>query len=149
MSEARRPNSLTGRISTAVVIYVLSYRVFNTILVKSFTRATLEQNQFVFLFLCSQFNQSTCFAKSTRWNINLFFKIPPIKNARIQVWTNPRTFTTNGMVMYGQICEKRVPCSKKFQIVQYIRTTIHIIAAFEKKRKIAHSSRRNYITAAS
>ncbi|KAF0748382.1 Uncharacterized protein FWK35_00032412 [Aphis craccivora] len=64
--------------------------------------------------------------------------MPPIKNTRINVWINeyPGTFTTDGMVVYCQICEKKVPCSKKFQIVQHIRTATHI-AASEKKALIA------------
>jgi hypothetical protein len=67
--------------------------------------------------------------------------MPPIKNIRIHVWINeyPDTFTTDGMVVYCQISEKEVPCSKKFQNVQHIRTATHI-AASEKKSKTTHTS---------
>ncbi|KAF0709295.1 CGG triplet repeat-binding protein 1, partial [Aphis craccivora] len=63
--------------------------------------------------------------------------MPPIKNTRINVWINeyPGTFTTDGMVVYCQICEKKVPCSKKFQIVQHIRTATHIAASEKKVRQ--------------
>lgn len=65
----------------------------------------------------------------------------PIKNTRIHVWINeyPGTFTTDGMVVCSQVYEKKVPCSKKFQIVQHIRTATHI-ATSEKKSKTTYTS---------
>jgi len=42
------------------------------------------------------------------------------------------------MVLYCQMYEKKVPCSKKFQMVQYVRTATYI-AASEKKCKTIQS----------
>jgi len=62
-------------------------------------------------------------------SINLFNKILSIKNTRIRIWINEYsgTFATDRMIVYCQICDKKVPCSKKFQIVLHIRTATHII----------------------
>lgn len=42
--------------------------------------------------------------------INLLYKIPSIKNARIHIWIYkyPSTFSIDGIVIYCQICEKKV-----------------------------------------
>lgn len=40
----------------------------------------------------------------------------------------PGQFTTDGSVIFCKICDKRIPCSKKYQVDQHVNTSSHITA---------------------
>lgn len=50
-------------------------------------------------------------------------------------------FTTDGTVVLCQVCDKKIVCSKKFQLQQHVNTAIHDSAL---KRK-TNEKKNNYL----
>lgn len=60
--------------------------------------------------------------------------MPPTKKKSqtlMESWIKgyPAQFTTDGTVVYCKVCDKRIPCSKKYQVDQHINTASHKAAA--------------------
>jgi len=61
------------------------------------------------------------------------FKIPKSNNIQtlIKQWialynkTDHTIFTTDGSVVFCQLCENKIVCTKKFQIQQHVDTILH------------------------
>lgn len=58
--------------------------------------------------------------------------MPQKKSVSSWITDFPGTFTYDGNVLYCRVCEKNISCTKKFQIDQHIKTSLHI-AGLQKK----------------
>lgn len=47
--------------------------------------------------------------------------------------TNDTVFTTDGDIVYCQVCDKKITCNKKSQVTQHVLTTFHKDALIRKK----------------